>query len=113
MLKVISKAPAESSEGIFRDMEERIQALYRPYLPRGIPERTLLLLVSALQASFTSPYLCMQFICDCRPCKSDLGSCRFSVMVMLACYRDKHCMIHQDAVLQTSVPLSIGKSEGR
>ena len=40
----------ERGEGIFAELEERVQALYRPYLPKGVPERTLLLLISFIEA---------------------------------------------------------------
>lgn len=50
LIKVCSMAAPEHSEGIFAELEERVQALYRPYLPKGVPERTLLLLLSFIQA---------------------------------------------------------------
>ena len=44
------------NEAIFVELEMRIQALYRPYLPRGVPERTLLLLASVIQASTSAVF---------------------------------------------------------
>lgn len=43
-------AAPKHGEGIFAELEERVQALYRPYLPKGVPERILLLLISFIQA---------------------------------------------------------------
>lgn len=50
LFKVCSMAAPEHGEGIFAELEERVQALYRPYLPKGVPERILLLLISFIQA---------------------------------------------------------------
>ena len=50
LIRICSSATPEHNEGIFVELEDRVQALYRPYLPKGIPERTLLLLISFMQA---------------------------------------------------------------
>ena len=50
LIRICRCAAPEHNEGIFVELEDRVQALYRPYLPKGIPERTLLLLISFMQA---------------------------------------------------------------
>ncbi|KAK9832125.1 hypothetical protein WJX74_000029 [Apatococcus lobatus] len=50
LIKVCIKAAPDHNEDLFVELEERVQALYRPYLARGVSERTLLLLLSFVQA---------------------------------------------------------------